>query len=220
MRELADDIAGTEPRSRPPQPPLRLNNYYRGWLDGAQSAAEVILLTGAVYVFYLVVLDSPGQWLWPAATGRSPQHMLTGALIAVLLLALLRAGHRAIYDDLGRTHHPDQLEDYERHQLARNGRALARATGLIYLALAALLICPAVPDLLAAWTANTPEAFGVAGPQLLRLTPAIALYLLHHCLDRGLDVFADILENRQDAAQAAALEDAQQRPGFTSAPLT
>uniref|UniRef100_UPI003F4908E5 hypothetical protein n=1 Tax=Amycolatopsis sp. CA-293810 TaxID=3239926 RepID=UPI003F4908E5 len=221
MRELTD-VADLDPRARPPaSPQLRLNGYYRGWLDGAQSAAEVVLLAGAAYVFYLVVLDRPWQWLWPAATGRSPQHLLTGGLIAILLLGIFTVGHRAIYDDHGRTHHLGRLDDFERHELARNGRAQVRATRLLHLALAALLAAPAIPDLVAAWTANTPEAFGAAGPQLLlRLTPALALYLLHLAFDRGLDVFADHLEHRQDAAQDAAIEDAQHRPGFTSAPLT
>ncbi|MBE1580465.1 hypothetical protein ACFORH_43130 [Amycolatopsis roodepoortensis] len=223
MRELADiaDAAELDPQARPPaSPQLRLNGYYRGWLDGAQSAAEIVLLASVAYVFYLVVLDRPGQWLWPAATGRSPQHLLTGGLIALLLLGIFTVGHRAIYDDLGRTHRLDRLDDFELHELARNGRAQVRSTRLLHLALATPLAAPAIPDLVAAWTANTPQAFGAAGPQLLlRLTPVAALYLLHLAFDRGLDAVADHLEHRQDAAQDAALEDAQQRPGFTSAPL-
>ncbi|MGW5703795.1 hypothetical protein [Amycolatopsis japonica] len=220
MRELTD-IADLDPRARPPASPhLRLNGYYRGWFDGAQSAAEVVLLAASFYVFYLIVLDRPEQWLWPAATGRSPQHLLTGGLIALLLLGIFMTGHRAIYD-VGRTYLPDRLSDYDRHELDRAGRALVRNTRLLYLALAALLAVPAVPDLVAAWSANTPEAFGVAGPQLLlRLAPAAALYLLHLCFDRGLDVVAAFLAHRQTAAQASAIEEAQQRPGFTSAPLT
>ncbi|QXV63591.1 hypothetical protein [Amycolatopsis sp. TNS106] len=221
MRELID-LVDLDPRARPPaSPQWRLNSYYRGWLDGAQSAAEVVLLAAAAYVFYLLVLDRPGQWLWPAATGRSPQHLLTGGLIALLLLGIFIAGRRAIYDNLARTHHPEDLDVVERHELDRAGRALVRNTRLLHFALATLLATPAVPGLLAAWTANTPQAFGVAGPQLLlRLTPVAALYLLHVCVDRGLDVVADHLEHRQDVAQDAAIEDAQQRPGFTGAPLT
>ncbi|MFE5566006.1 hypothetical protein ACFQ68_13550 [Amycolatopsis japonica] len=221
MRELAD-IADLDPRARPPaSPQLRFNSYYRGWLDGAQAAAEVVLLTAAAYIFYLVVVGRPGQWLWPTATGRSPQHLLTGALIALLLLGIFMAGRRAIYDNLARTHWSGRLDDYDRHELDRAERALVRNTRLLHLALAALLAAPVVPGLLAAWTANTAEAFGVAGPQLLlRLAPAAALYLLHGCVDRGLDAFAFHLAHRQEAAQDAAIEDARQRPGFTGAPLT
>ncbi|OLZ51671.1 hypothetical protein BS329_15515 [Amycolatopsis coloradensis] len=210
MRELTDE---PDPKTHRPEPPLRFNTYFHDQLRNAQALAELALWGAAAIVFYLIVIAHPELWLWPAATGRSPQHLLTGGVIALLLLMVIRVGRDVIYGDRGWTHHPQHLDTYKRIQLDRDGRALARTTSVAYLALIALLIAPVVPDLAMAWSANIPAAFTGLGPQLaLRLAPAALLYLLHAALGWGLNLIAENLANRQDAE----IEDVQRPPVITA----
>ncbi|GAA1983337.1 hypothetical protein [Amycolatopsis minnesotensis] len=129
--------------------------------------------------FTTIVLWHPQQLLGPAASGGTPQHVLTAVAVGVVLWKLGIYGGETIHGDLGATHHVNSLSDTDLARLYTAGAWLHRKTVAAATALAALGLWPLLPAVRQAWIGNDPAVTpGLATTIGIRLLPVFALMVL------------------------------------------